>query len=54
VARLSSDAVAVSQSGIEIPMRADCICIHSDTPDAVELAKAIKARRADAEAAARS
>lgn len=36
------DGVAVAQSGAEIPMRADCVCIHSDTPGAAELARALK------------
>jgi UPF0271 protein len=36
------DGVAVAQSGAEIPMRADCVCIHSDTPGAAELARVIK------------
>jgi UPF0271 protein len=36
------DGVAVAQSGAEIPMRADCVCIHSDTPGAAELAGALK------------
>lgn len=42
VVRAVRDGVAVSRSGAEIPMRADCVCIHSDTPGAVELARAIK------------
>jgi lactam utilization protein B len=33
----------VAQSGAEIPMRADCVCIHSDTPGAAELAVALRA-----------
>ena len=32
---------APSASGKMIPMRADCICVHSDTPGAVELAKTV-------------
>ena len=28
--------------GNDIPMRADCICVHSDTPGAVEVAKAVR------------
>jgi 5-oxoprolinase (ATP-hydrolysing) subunit A len=36
------DGVAVAQSGAEIPMRADCVCIHSDTPGAAELARTLK------------
>jgi UPF0271 protein len=45
VARVVSDGVAFSRSGKEIPIRADCVCIHSDTPNAVELARAITAER---------
>jgi len=30
-----------SVQGTDIPMRADCICVHSDTPGAVALAKAV-------------
>jgi len=30
-----------SVDGPDIPMRADCICVHSDTPGAVELARAV-------------
>jgi UPF0271 protein len=37
------DGVAVARSGAEIPMRADCVCIHSDTPGAAELAGALRA-----------
>jgi UPF0271 protein len=41
------DGVAVARSGAEIPMRADCVCIHSDTPGAAELAGALSAALAD-------
>jgi UPF0271 protein len=37
------DGVALSRSGKEIPMRADCVCVHSDTPGAVDLARALNA-----------
>jgi 5-oxoprolinase (ATP-hydrolysing) subunit A len=40
-ARAVEEGVAVSRSGREIPMRADTVCIHSDTPGAVELARAL-------------
>jgi 5-oxoprolinase (ATP-hydrolysing) subunit A len=36
-----AEGVAVAQSGQEIPMRADTVCIHSDTPGAPELARAV-------------
>ncbi|MEV5536225.1 LamB/YcsF family protein [Saccharopolyspora shandongensis] len=39
--RAVTENVATSVSGKDIPMRADCICIHSDTPGAVDLAKAV-------------
>jgi UPF0271 protein len=42
VARLLSDGVATTTSGREFPLRADCICIHSDTPDAVALAHTVR------------
>lgn len=39
--RAVRDGVATSVDGTEIPMRADCVCVHSDTPGAVDLAKAV-------------
>jgi UPF0271 protein len=36
------EGVAVARSGKEIPMRADCVCIHSDTPGAGELARTLE------------
>jgi 5-oxoprolinase (ATP-hydrolysing) subunit A len=47
------DGIAFTRSGAEIPMRADSVCIHSDTPGAVELAQAIR-RELDAQAATAS
>lgn len=41
VARVLTEGVAVSRSGREIPMRADCVCVHSDTPGAPEIARAV-------------
>jgi UPF0271 protein len=41
VARVLSEGIAVSASGKEIPMRADTVCVHSDTPGAAELAAAV-------------
>ncbi len=31
-----------SVQGPDIPMRADCICVHSDTPGAVAVARAVR------------
>jgi UPF0271 protein len=39
--RAVTDGVATSENGREIPVRADCVCVHSDTPNAVELARAV-------------
>jgi UPF0271 protein len=36
------DGVALAVDGSKINMRADCICVHSDTPNAEELAKTVK------------
>jgi 5-oxoprolinase (ATP-hydrolysing) subunit A len=41
VERVLREGVAVSASGREIPMRADTVCVHSDTPGAAELARAV-------------
>jgi UPF0271 protein len=41
VARVLGEGVAVSASGKEFPMRADTVCVHSDTPGAAELAAAV-------------
>ena len=42
VARVMREGVAVSANGREIPMRADTVCVHSDTPNAAELAAAVR------------
>ena len=39
--RAVTEGVATSVDGTEIPVRADCVCVHSDTPNAVELAQAV-------------
>jgi UPF0271 protein len=39
--RAVTDGLATSIDGTDIPMRADCICVHSDTPGAVDLAKSV-------------
>ena len=41
VVRVFTEGVASAQSGREIPMRADCVCVHSDTPGAPDLARAV-------------
>ncbi|WP_370938600.1 5-oxoprolinase subunit PxpA [Amycolatopsis sp. cg13] len=39
--RAVTEGLATSVDGQDIPMRADCICVHSDTPGAVDLAKSV-------------
>lgn len=39
--RAVTEGKATSESGKEIPVRADSVCVHSDTPNAVELARAV-------------
>ena len=41
--RAVTEGKATSINGKEIPMRADSVCVHSDTPNAVELAAAVRA-----------
>jgi UPF0271 protein len=39
--RVIKEGRTLAASGKDIPMRADCICVHSDTPGAVELARVV-------------
>jgi UPF0271 protein len=41
--RVIDEGVAETASGGEIPMRAETVCVHSDTPGAPELVKALAA-----------
>ena len=41
--RVIEEGVAETASGGEIPMRAETVCVHSDTPGAPELVKALAA-----------
>ena len=41
--RAVTEGRASSISGKDIPVRADSVCVHSDTPNAVELARAVSA-----------
>ncbi len=42
LSRVLSEGVAESVNRREIPMRADVVCVHSDTPGAAELAAAVR------------
>jgi UPF0271 protein len=39
--RAYTDGVTESINGVEIPVRAETICVHSDTPNAIDVAKAV-------------
>lgn len=45
--RAVRDGLTKSVNGDDVRVRADCICVHSDTPNAVEVAKAVKAAVAE-------
>lgn len=40
--RAVDEGIVVSTSGKEVPVKAQTICIHSDTPNVVEIAKAVR------------
>ncbi|MBN1811962.1 MAG: LamB/YcsF family protein [Anaerolineae bacterium] len=42
--RIARDGVVIVYSGEEIPLRVDSICVHGDTPGAVEIVTAIRRR----------
>ena len=37
-----SEGVAIAQTGERLPVRFDSVCVHSDTPNAVEVATAVR------------
>jgi len=45
--RAVAEGKVASINGKDVGVRADCICVHSDTPNAVEVARAVKAAVAD-------
>ena len=48
VVRMVRDGVVESTDGIVVPLRFDTLCVHSDTPDAVELARSVRQALAEA------
>lgn len=42
VVRLVTDGVVVAVDGSEVPVRADSVCLHGDTPGAVAMARAVR------------
>lgn len=43
VLRMVTEGVATAVDGSDIPVRADSVCVHGDSPDAVAMARAIRA-----------
>jgi UPF0271 protein len=42
VLRMVTDGVAIAVDGSEVPVRADSVCVHGDSPSAVAMAQAIR------------
>ncbi len=42
VVRMVQDRAVVSVNGKTIPVEADTVCIHGDTPGAVDIARAVR------------
>jgi len=42
VVRMVKEGIVVAYTGEEIPMQVETICVHGDTPAAVEIAKAVR------------
>ena len=45
--RAVREGVVRSVGGVDVPVRAEAICVHSDTPNAVAVARAVRAAVAD-------
>ncbi|MCH9011690.1 MAG: 5-oxoprolinase subunit PxpA [Proteobacteria bacterium] len=41
--RAIEEGKTASVNGVDVEVGADCICVHSDTPNAIEVAKAVRA-----------
>ena len=41
--RAIEEGKTASVNGVDVEVGADCICVHSDTPNAIEIAKAVRA-----------
>ncbi len=41
--RAVREGFTTSVGGKDVPVRADAICVHSDTPNAVDIARTVKA-----------
>jgi UPF0271 protein len=41
--RIASEGMVIARDGAEVPIEADTLCIHGDTPGAVEFARSVRA-----------
>lgn len=48
VLRMLSEGVVRSVDGIDVPVRADTICVHGDTPEAVAFARTLRSKLREA------
>ncbi|MBN1976009.1 MAG: LamB/YcsF family protein [Anaerolineae bacterium] len=46
--QIARDGVVTACTGEEVPLQVDTLCVHGDTPGAIEIAKAIRRRLAEA------
>jgi 5-oxoprolinase (ATP-hydrolysing) subunit A len=46
--RIACDGIVTAYTGEEVSLRVDTICVHGDTPGAVEIVRAIRRRLAEA------
>ena len=54
VVRLAADGLVRAVDGSDVVVRAESVCVHSDTPGAVDLARGVRAALADAGIVVRS
>jgi UPF0271 protein len=48
VAQMVQDGAILAEDGSRIPARIDTICLHGDTPEALEIARAVRRQLEDA------
>jgi UPF0271 protein len=44
IAQMVREGAIIAESGARIATRIDTICLHGDTPEAVEIARAVRAK----------
>ena len=49
MAQMVTEGAIITESGKRIPAAIDTICLHGDTPEAVDIAKSVRAALQDAD-----